>query len=63
MINYVQIISNYVEITRRLDAVDDRDCYKEKKGSVEKPAHAHLRRVNIMNNYVNIIGIMYFWLK
>ena len=59
MNNYVQIISNYVEITRRLDAADDRDCYKERKKKV-LTSHAHLRRVNIINNYVNIIVIMYF---
>ena len=56
MNNYVQIISNYVEITRRLDAADDRDCYKEKE---EVFTSLHMRTY-IINNYVNIIVIMYF---
>ena len=33
---------------------------KKKKGSADKPAHAHLRRFNIDDNYVNITVIMYF---
>ena len=57
---YVKIISNSVEITRRLDAVDDRNCYKEKLGSADTLAHARLRCFNIINNYVNILVIMYF---
>ena len=35
------------------------DCYIE-KGSAKKPAHAHLRRFNIIHNDVDIILIMYF---
>ena len=34
-------------------------CYKQ-KGSAEKPAHAHLRCLKIINNDVDIIVIMYF---
>ena len=30
------------------------------KGSADKPAHAHLRCFSIINNYANIIVIMYF---
>ena len=39
------------------DAVGNRHCYKEKR-STDKPAHAHLRRFNIISNYVHIIVIM-----
>ena len=35
----------------------------KKKGSADKPAHAHLRPFNIINNDVDIVVIMYFWRK
>ena len=44
------------------NVVGNRHCYKE-KGSANKPEHLHLRRFNIINNYVGIIVIMYFWRK
>ena len=37
-----------------------RVLQKGGKGSVDKPAHAHLRPFKIINNSVNIIVIMYF---
>ena len=36
---------------------------REREVLTDKPAHAHLRRFNMINNYVNIIVIMYFWRK
>ena len=57
----MQIISNYVQITRWLNAVGDRRATKKRKrGSVDKPARAYLRRLKIINNSVNVIVIMYF---
>ena len=60
--NYIQIISGYVEITPRFNAGSMPSATviaTNKKRSVDKPAHAHLRRFNVINNYVNIIVNMY----
>ena len=33
------------------------------KEELKSPPYVHLRRFNIINNYVGIIIIMYFWRK
>ena len=45
--NYVKIISNYVEITPN-DLLTSKPHKEKEKGSAIKPAHAHLRRFNII---------------
>ena len=57
--NYVKIISIYVEITPN-DLLTSKPHKEKEKGSANKPAHAHSRHFNIINNYVGIIVIMYF---
>ena len=57
--NYVKIICNYVEITRRLDAVATTIATK-RTGSANNLAHTYLRRFNIINDCLKLIVICTF---
>ena len=55
-----ECFNNKSDRIKNLGMLSARTIATKKKEVFDKPAHAHLRRLNRINQYVDIIVILYF---